>query len=108
MNSAVAGFLELPFPPPFRLILSTREGGVSPAPWDSQNHGTSTGDSAENMLANRARLAESLGISGRPWAWVGQEHGTCVLRVTSGGHQGVADALWTDTAELNLCIRVAD
>jgi len=35
-----------------------RHGGTSPAPWKSLNMATSVGDSSENVIANRKRVAD--------------------------------------------------
>ena len=40
-----------------------RHGGTSPSPWKSLNMATSVGDSSENVIENRKRIAESLQIS---------------------------------------------
>ncbi|MBI5836666.1 MAG: laccase domain-containing protein [Candidatus Eisenbacteria bacterium] len=105
-------FLELELPPPFRAVVSTRAGGESPAPWDSQNHGTSTGDSAERVLRNARRLADALGPEGpggpEGWALVSQVHGSLALEVGRPGRAGEADALWTGRTGPALGIRVAD
>lgn len=43
--------------------ISSRHGGVSPSPFATLNLGLSTGDLEDNVLTNRERLVESLGIS---------------------------------------------
>ena len=40
--------------------VSTREGGVSPSPYDSLNLADHVGDKAESVDENRRRLAEAL------------------------------------------------
>ncbi len=101
-------FLDLHLPPPFRAILSTRIGGVSPPPWDSQNHGTSTGDTAERVSSNRNALLAALPGAPGGWASVRQVHGKGVVRAGGPGNLGEADALCTDLRGLALAIRVAD
>jgi len=105
-------FLELPLPPPFRAVLSTRIGGVSPRPWDTQNHGTATGDTPERVGRNAELLAAEAGFPGRAglagWATVTQVHGRRCVRVAGPGRAGEADALWTDVPGLPLAVRVAD
>jgi len=101
-------FLDLGLPPPFRAVVSTRAGGVSPEPWASQNHGTSTGDSAERVAKNRELLASSLGLETAAWARVSQVHGARVVQVSAPGPAGEADGLWTERAGLVLAVSVAD
>ncbi len=40
----------------------TRKGGVSPQPWSTLNLGGTVGDSRENVVENRRRIFETLGI----------------------------------------------
>ena len=44
------------------MVFTSRAGGVSAAPYDSFNLGTHVGDDATDVAANRARLAEVLGL----------------------------------------------
>jgi polyphenol oxidase len=101
-------FLPLLTAPGFRAVLSTRVGGVSPEPWDSQNHGTSTGDTSERVARNGERLMEAVGLAPREWARLSQAHGRGIVRVDRPGHLGEADGLWTDATGLPIAIRVAD
>lgn len=101
-------FLDLGLPDSFRMVISTRRGGVSPRPWDSQNHGTSTGDTAGRVSANRELLLAALPEAPQGWASARQVHGTEVLRAGGPGAMGEADALCTDRHGLALAIRVAD
>ena len=49
--------------PGLRHGLTTRTGGVSPAPFDALNLGLSTEDAAARVHINRTRVSESLGLS---------------------------------------------
>ncbi|HVP38251.1 MAG TPA: polyphenol oxidase family protein [Candidatus Saccharimonadales bacterium] len=100
--------LDLGLPPPFRAVVSTRRGGISPPPWDSQNHGLSTGDDPARVARNRAFLAAALGPAAPDWARLSQVHGRVCVRVSGPGPAGEADALWTDRPGLALAVRVAD
>lgn len=88
-----------------------RLGGVSPMPFDSLNVGAGTGDSVENVMANRGRLAAVL-PSGT-LHMVHQVHGTSVLEIppSSGGGQAAlpqADAMICRSPDHFLMIQVAD
>ncbi len=101
-------FLPLPLPAPFRAVTSTRLGGVSPPPWDSQNHAVSTGDTPERVLQNARTLSRLAGVPGAAWARVQQVHGAGVVQARGAHDLGEADALWTEVPNLPLAIRVAD
>lgn len=63
-------------------LMSTRDGGISEAPYASMNLGVAVGDGPERVAANRARFAAACGA--RP-VFLRQVHGTGVV------HVGVAD-----------------
>ena len=83
-----------PLPPPFRwegdhvaaelpgarVLLSTRHGGVSPAPFDSLNLGRLTDDEGANVDANRERLAAAVGLPRGRFLYGRQVHGARVRR----------------------------
>ncbi|WP_129339220.1 polyphenol oxidase family protein [Cellulomonas endophytica] len=56
---------------------TTRDGGTSPAPWDSANLGLAVGDDPARVLAHRRALAARVGA---PVAFATQVHGATVLR----------------------------
>ena len=59
----------------------TREGGVSPAPYDSLNLGLSVDDAPGNVLENRRRLSAALGVPQERLVVPGQVHGTTLAWV---------------------------
>ena len=59
----------------------TREGGVSPAPFDSLNLGLSVDDAPENAQENRRRFCAALGVPQERLVVPGQVHGTTVAWV---------------------------
>lgn len=67
-----------PAPARVRALLTTRSGGVSPAPYASLNLGDHVGDEARNVAENRARVAACLPAAPR---WLNQVHGTTVLEL---------------------------
>ena len=97
-----------PADPACMLAFSTRQGGVSEAPWDTLDLGLSCGDRPESVLENRRRLLESLGLDPANLATTGQVHGTSIHSVTRPGHEPGCDALLTLTPGLALAIATAD
>jgi len=85
-----------------------RNGGTSPAPWNSLNFGDNTGDNPGRLRQNKAILCNKLGISPRMLATAGQVHGTTISLARTPGHYEECDALITDTAGIFLCIQTAD
>jgi YfiH family protein len=79
-----------PAPAGVRALMSSRQGGVSAAPFDSLNlrpHGlpepacSTAGDAEAAVLENQRRFAAALGA--RP-VWLNQVHGTAVVRLDAG------------------------
>jgi len=68
--------------PGARVLLSTRHGGVSPAPFDSLNLGRLTDDHGANVDANRERLAEAVGLPRGRFLYGRQVHGARVRRAS--------------------------
>ncbi|WP_163970737.1 peptidoglycan editing factor PgeF [Oceanobacillus halotolerans] len=60
---------------------TTREGGVSKAPFATFNHGLHVSDRYEDVITNRKRLAEKLGILLDHWISGEQVHQTDVREV---------------------------
>ena len=100
-----------PAPPAVVAAMSTRQGGVSTAPWQSLNLGVAVGDAAVAVTENRARFAAALGA--RP-VWLRQVHGVNVLRLNArhAGESNMpdepADAAWTDEPGIACTVQVAD
>jgi YfiH family protein len=77
----VLDLLEAGLPAPARGVFTTRQGGLSLPPWDSLNLAVHVADAFGKVQANRALLAEQLGVQGL--AFGKQVHGTGV-RVVKG------------------------
>ena len=88
-------------------LLSLRDGGISPPPFDTLNLGRSVGDAPELVSENENRLASCFGLPGSP-ARARLEHGTRCMRVTQPGTYGPLDALLTNLRNLPLWLTVAD
>lgn len=93
----------------------TRQGGCSPAPYDSLNVSLAVGDRSENVERNRRRILECSG--GRELVFTNQIHGVKVLTLKNGEHRDAAidkqptlegDALITDIRGKSLVIKAAD
>jgi YfiH family protein len=87
---------------------TTREGGVSRAPYDSLNLGSHVGDDPAAVAENRRRVAAAAGV--RDLVVATQVHGTEVVEVTGpwSGDVPEADALVTRVPGLALGVLVAD
>lgn len=95
-----------PAPAQVHAVMTTREGGISSAPWDRMNLGDHVGDRPENVQANRSRLAQVL--QAQP-VFLQQVHGTQVLRLNAETPDGLqADACWTTQTDVACAIMVAD
>ncbi|MGV0373269.1 peptidoglycan editing factor PgeF [Corynebacterium pilbarense] len=95
---------------PVRMVFTSRAGGVSAAPYDSFNLGAHVGDDAADVAANRARLAQVLGLPEERFVWMEQLHTNTVTLVDGPSATPVeaTDALVTREKNLALCVLVAD
>ncbi|MGZ8180219.1 peptidoglycan editing factor PgeF [Williamsia sp. SKLECPSW1] len=93
-----------------RRVTTTRAGGVSVAPYDSFNLGDHVGDDPVAVTANRARLAERIGVADDHLIWMEQIHGRSVAVVDGPRTDAVpaTDALVTATPGLALAVLSAD
>jgi polyphenol oxidase len=89
-----------------------RHGGQSPAPYASLNLSVSTGDTRENVRANRTRAFAALDRDPASVADLWQIHSADVIVAdtpnTPADYKGKADALITDRSEVTLFLRFAD
>ncbi len=93
------------------VIVTSRVGGVSAAPYDTLNLGDHVGDEPGAVRENRRRLAAVLGVGEGGVAFARQVHGTGVA-VVSGAAPieplGDADVLVTTDASIAIGVLVAD
>lgn len=107
--------------PGARAVFTTREDGVSPAPWDSRNVGLHVGDDPQRVLENRRRATALLQLEPGQVAGVTQVHGADVwidlapaaelpaaVRWDGGPSPIEADALVTTRTDGALAVGVAD
>ena len=88
-----------------------RRGGVSEGVWESLNVGLRSGDRPERIAANRARIAEAMGVQPERLVTARQVHGTTAVAATEPWDNGAApeaDALVTDRPGLALGVLAAD
>ncbi|MBT3336308.1 MAG: peptidoglycan editing factor PgeF [Anaerolineae bacterium] len=90
----------------------TRQGGLSPAPWNSLNIGGSVGDDPAHVSANRIRVFEIIGRDPESVFDVWQVHGTRASFALEprhpNSHEDKADLIFTDRPEITLYMRFAD
>ncbi len=96
----------------------SREGGVSPAPYESLNLGLSVGDEPANVRENRRRLCVAVGLPQQRLVVPGQVHGTELAWVGeaeagrgAGDRETVVaghDGLLTRATGLGLVVSYAD
>jgi polyphenol oxidase len=100
------------------VMVTTREGGVSSGPYATLNLGLHVGDSPDNVLENRRRVAAAFGAGPGDFVFCNQSHGREV-RVVSAADRGkgartlddaiqATDALVTDDPGTVLAVMVAD
>ncbi|WP_278314903.1 peptidoglycan editing factor PgeF [Lolliginicoccus levis] len=91
-------------------LVTTRHGGVSPAPFESLNLGVHVGDAPELVIENRRRLSLLLGVEPSRIVWMDQVHGTHVevVREPVNGALPGTDAVVTDVPGLALAVLTAD
>jgi polyphenol oxidase len=93
-----------------RRVSTTRAGGVSSPPFDSFNLGDHVGDKPAAVAANRARLAQAIGLGPDRVVWMNQVHSDHV-EVVDGPCEVAfdnTDALVTRTPRLALAVVTAD
>lgn len=100
------------FPRNITQAVFTRQGGVSPQPWDSLNVGGSIGDDIAHVRENRIRSFKTLGRVPRSIHDVWQVHSADVVyadapRPLDTPYQK-ADIMLTDNPQVTLFMRFAD
>ncbi|GLZ25378.1 laccase domain protein [Stutzerimonas stutzeri] len=93
-----------PAPARVRACVTTRQGGVSAAPFDSFNLGDHVGDDPAAVACNRQHLRDVLGC--QP-IWLEQVH-SCVAVKAIAGVCATADASWSETPGEACAVLTAD
>lgn len=94
-----------PAPSNVRTGVTTRQGGVSAAPWTSLNLGTHVGDDPQAVAANRAALRTLL--PAEP-SWLEQVHGVDCVNAASISSPVVADASFSRDRHVVCTVMTAD
>ncbi len=96
--------------PGVRVGFTTRDGGVSGAPWAGLNLGGGVGDDPAAVRENRDRVALAVGVPAERLLFMPQCHGTDVVVVDGpwSGDPPPCDALVTTRTDLALAALVAD
>ena len=101
-------------PGPYRVVFSTRVGGVSEGPFESLNLGILTADDPHRVVENRRRLFGAVGADPETATMAWQVHGRQVTKarprgiVTPGTLYERCDGLWTDERAQAMVLLTAD
>jgi len=104
--SALAYEADWPAPERVKAWVSTRDGGVSRAPFSTLNLGTHVGDEPDAVVENRRRLAAELGLPTEP-NWLTQVHGRRVVDLDEPW-SGPADGAVTGRTGVVCAVLTAD
>ncbi|GAB4492911.1 MAG: peptidoglycan editing factor PgeF [Anaerolineales bacterium] len=102
------------FPAALKQAVFTRQGGLSPAPWQSLNFGNTVGDERPRVRQNRHLAFEALGRNPASMFDVFQVHSADVVLVNAphphfnNPPELRADAMLTDNPRVTLLMRFAD
>lgn len=94
-----------------RSLFTSREGGVSSAPYESFNLATHVGDDLAKVLENREILAQHFGMDLENFFFMNQVHGRDVAVIDEHSQSSelpTVDALFTTRKDLSLVVLVAD
>jgi polyphenol oxidase len=102
-----ADWIEPDWPAPRRVraVVTTRNGGVSRAPYASLNLGTRVGDDTEAVAENRARARAALPSEPK---WLHQVHGVEVVQAEGAEVDACADAAFTRAPNVVCAVQIAD
>jgi hypothetical protein len=108
------GLIEWNAPGPYRVVFSTREGGVSEGAYASLNLGIRTEDDPARVVENRRLLCEAVDADPDAATMAWQRHGATVTRarsrgiVTPGTVYDHCDGLWSDERGRAMLLITAD
>jgi YfiH family protein len=111
VNQNVAYYQSALLPDAIIHAVTTRHGGVSPAPFQTLNTSITAGDHADHVAENLARLHRALELNPRATVSASQAQANRVARVEAhqrGTRLADVDALITNTRGVTLMLRFAD
>ncbi|MDD5216361.1 MAG: peptidoglycan editing factor PgeF [Methylococcales bacterium] len=88
-------------------VMTTRNGGVSKAPYDSFNLATHVEDDLEQVLENRHHLKKALNLPVEPF-WLEQIHSNTVVEANAGLILPKADASFSTQKNVVCVVMTAD
>jgi polyphenol oxidase len=94
-----------------RSLFTSRDGGVSSAPYESFNLATHVGDDGGAVLENRKTLARNYGLPVENLFFMNQVHGREVAIIDDNSNSSeipTVDALFTQRRDVGLVTLVAD
>jgi purine-nucleoside/S-methyl-5'-thioadenosine phosphorylase / adenosine deaminase len=100
-------------PAPYKVVFTTRLGGVSEGPFESLNLGILTNDEPERVVENRRRTCASVGANPHTATMAWQVHGGTVTEASPRGilERTVfekCDGLWSDRPGQAMALVTAD
>lgn len=100
-------------PGAYQFAFTTRQGGVSAAPFDSLNLGFTTGDNPSAVTENRRRVLSAVGADPERTSLTWPKHETAVVRASQVGVLArtidpPGDGIWTDDPGRSLLVLSAD
>ena len=96
-----------PAPNNVRSAITLRTGGISQAPFTSNNLAVHVGDNEEHVATNRQSLVNELRLPCQP-LWLDQVHGTDAVYAPEAEGLPSADASYTDTEDTVCAVLTAD
>ncbi len=96
-----------PAPDTVKAVTTTRQGGVSRAPFTALNLADHVGDRPESVQQNRDLLRRRLRLPTEP-VWLEQVHGCSVVTCGSAGPRPRADASYADRPGVVCAVLTAD
>ena len=100
-------------PDAYRVVFTTRLGGVSEGAFESLNLGILTEDDPDRVVENRRRLCEAVGADAGTATMAWQVHGSAVTEAKPRGilertEFDQCDGLWSDRPEQAMALVTAD
>ncbi len=100
-------YADWPAPARVMAVTTTRQGGISRAPFDSLNLADHVGDQPQAVQHNRVLLRARLRLPAEP-VWLDQVHGCTVAACCSAGPRPRADAGYADRPGVVCAVLTAD